>query len=65
MTTINIRRLYTDIAVAGLMICLLWNWANAINEGFKGTIVRVVTCVELLLVVILSTVSLIRRGKDA
>ena len=63
MTTTNIRKLFRGIAIAGNVIYVLWILANGINEGFKGTIVEIVSYVGLLLLLTLNTVLVFRKEK--
>jgi len=63
MKTTNIHNLFRYIAIAGNVIYVLWILVNGISEGFKGTIVQIVSYVGLLLLLTLNTVLLFRKEK--
>jgi hypothetical protein len=63
MTTTNMHKVFRYIAIAGNVIYVLWILANGINEGFKGTIVEIVSYIGLLLLLTLNTVLLFPEQK--
>jgi hypothetical protein len=63
MNKTNINNLFRYIAIAGNAIYVLWILVNGISEGFKGTIVEIVSYIGLLLLLALNTVLLFRKEK--
>lgn len=63
MKNIGIYGLFKYVAIAGNVLFILWVTYNGIDEGFRGTIVQVMSFVGLMLLLALNTVLILRKGK--
>jgi hypothetical protein len=58
MNNISIYNLLKYAAIAGSIIYVLWILVNGITEGFRGTIVEVVSYIGLILLLSLNIILL-------
>ena len=63
MKNISIYNLFKYLAIAGNVLFILWVTYNGIDEGFSGTLVEKVSYVGLMLLLVLNTVLILRKGK--
>ena len=57
-------KLIRNIAITGNAVYVLWILFNAIDDGFKASLVEIVSCVGLVALLITNTVLLIGYKKD-
>ena len=63
MKNISLYSLLKYLAIAGNVLFILWVTYNGIDEGFSGTLVEKASYVGLMLLLVLNTVLILRRGK--
>ena len=59
----NLSTLIKYLAIAGNVLFILWVTYNGIDEGFRGTRVQIASYVGLMLLLVLNTVLILRKGK--
>lgn len=62
MKNIGVYNLLKFAAIAGNALYVLWSLINGINESFNGTIVEIISYIGLMLLLILNSVLLYRKG---
>ena len=60
----DIFNLFKYAAIAGNVLFVLWILANGIYESFSGTPIEVVSYIGLILLLMLNTVLLYRKGMN-
>ena len=63
MKNISLYNLFKYLATAGNVLFILWVTYNGIDEGFNGTLVQKVSYVGLMLLLVLNTVLILKKGK--
>jgi len=63
MKNISLYSLFKYLAIAGNVLFMLWVTYNGIDEGFSGTIYQKLSYAGLMLLLVLDTVLILRKGK--
>ena len=63
MKNITLSTFFKYLAIAGNVLFILWVTYNGIDEGFSGTRVQIASYVGLMLLLVLNTVLILRKGK--
>ena len=64
MKNISLYTLFKYLAIAGNVLFILWVAYNGIDEGFSGTLVEKALYVGLIVLLVLNTVLILRKGKS-
>ncbi len=64
MNKTSIIALFKYLAVAGNVIFIVWITYNGIDEGFKGTLIQILSYIGLTLLLVLNSVLLLRKERQ-
>jgi hypothetical protein len=63
MKRTSLSTLFKYLAIAGNVLFILWVTYNGIDDGFSGALVQKMSYAGLLLLLVLNTVLILRKGK--